>query len=757
MDQKAVKQSNGRMFLIYGILVVFAMYCIVRILTLAISYRSLFMGESEKCLDKTVPGWDTLALAKNPNCNCFVVMNEKIPRRGDIYDSKGRVLASSIMIYDLTIDGRDFKITNRRYCDTYNRNIKKDPDYKASFLTESQIDSSIQVLAQAMHDHFKSRFNKNAAYYQAKLTQALRDSAIVLIHHSNPNNDRSWIVDEDIDFITSFTIFDKDHFKRSLSLNPRRARLNPYGDLAKRTVGYEHDKKWNGLEFEMDTFLRGVPGAKKKVVVSLIDIPMEDETMPQNGYDVHTTLDLDIQNIVQNELYYTLRNHWAGWGCAVVMDVKTGEVKAISNLTSMDSSHTFYKEVTNFAVNKQVEPGSTFKLASLLAYLDRTTDDEAKKYPILAHTFQVKRPSGRMVKYSKADEPGKSEAWAYPIEAFQRSSNVGIASMIFDRYKGYSDYLDKLDSMGISTTFYTHLGTSPAPDLKRWVREDDFHSYYNICFGTGISTTPIQTLTYFNAVANDGKMIAPLFVKCIINGKDTIAKFEAEVLKERMCKFSTIARAQNYLRSVVNGEHGTARRYRNAKYSFAGKTGTRDVWDRETKGYLKNRNSVSFCGYFPAENPQYSCIIFIYDVHKKSSIAVDAFAHIVQQVMSLTDLGKVQTVSTGNGVSLPAGNRSVSGEQLEIIQGKMKLNQGIVSDPEYYYNLGITEGGAWGETAKEVEYDENNIPNVLMMSASDAIYRLQKEGYKTIIIGKGVVRRQSAPDKNNTVTLTLGL
>lgn len=744
------------MFLVYALLVLFGLYCFIRILTLSIGYRSLFLGESEKCLDKTVPGWDTTALAKDPNCNCFVEMNEKIPRRGDIYDSKGRVLASSIMIYDLTIDGRDFHNTNKRYRARYVENIKKDPEYEAKFLTEKQIDSTIEALSIILHRQFKDRFNKNVDYYRKKLTQALKDTNNVSIHRSNPDDDRFWIVDDDINYITHFTVFDKDHFRRSLNLSPQLARLNPYGELAKRAIGYEHDQKWNGLEFEMDTFLRGVAGSKKKVVVSLIDIPMKDESIPKSGYDVHTTIDLNIQYIVQNELYHTLRDNRAGWGCAVLMDVKTGEVKAISNLTAMDSSHRYYKEVTNFAVNRQIEPGSTFKLASLLAYLERTPNDKEKKYPILAHVFQVKRPSGRVIKYPKYDEPGKTQEMGYPIDAFQRSSNVGIASMIFDKYNGHKDFLDKLDSMGLGNTFYTQLGTPPAPDFKRWVRDDDFHTYYNACFGTGISTTPIQTLTYFNAVANNGKMIAPLFVKCILNGKDTVAKFQAEVLKEQMCKPSTISRAQEYLRSVVTGEHGTARRFAKASYSFAGKTGTRDVWDRTTGSYMKNRNSVSFCGYFPAEKPQYSCIIFIYDVHKKSSIAVNAFANITKQVMSITDYDQMQVVNQNDTLfTMPIVRKSVSGEQLNVILQKMDMDPGMTFDAEYYYH--IEEGNMGIEDPKEIEYDENGIPNVLLMDASNAIYHLQKSGYKTKIVGKGVVRKQSPPDKNKTITLTLGL
>ncbi|MDL2326667.1 hypothetical protein LJC67_06290, partial [Bacteroidales bacterium OttesenSCG-928-A14] len=598
---------------------------------------------------------------------------------------------------------------------------------------------------------FKDRFNKNVDYYRAKLTQALKDSAIVLIHHSNPNDDRYWIVDDDIDSITKFGIFTKANFRRSLNLNPQLARLNPYGELAKRAIGYEHNQQWNGLEYEMDTFLRGTPGAQKEVVVNLIDIPMKGETTPKNGYDVHTTIDLDIQYVVQNELYKALRNNNAGLGCVVVMDVKTGEVKAISNLTSMDTSHTYYKEVTNFAVNMQIEPGSTFKLASLLAYLERTPNDSIKKYPILANTFQVKRPSGRIMNYPKVDEPGRSREMAYPIEAFQRSSNVGIASMIFDKYTGYEDFLNKLDSMGLTNTFFTHLGTSPAPELKRWVRDDDFHTYYNACFGTGISTTPIQTLTYFNAVANNGKMIAPLFVKCVTNGKDTIAKFEAEVLKEQICQPSTVARAKVYLESVVTGEFGTARRYRNFAYPFAGKTGTRDLWTKG--GYLKNRNSVSFCGYFPADEPKYSCIVFIYDVHKKSSIAVDAFAKITQQIMSMTDYDNMRMVEPDTTVSFPKGERVISGKDLYVIQEKYNSKREMAVDPDYYYELADNDIYELIEVAE----NEEGIPDVLMMSASDAISQLQSKGYKTKIIGKGVVKRQSVPDQNKTITLTLGL
>lgn len=737
MNSTPEKQSNGRIFLVYSLLFLFGLVCLGRILVLGMRDRSLFMGKSERCLDMTDENWDKNPLAADPDCNCFLLENEEKPRRGDIYDDQGRVLASTVKIYDITIDGRTF------------REGYKNSEYLQS---PARLDSLVDVLAAGFYNRFKNKFDYGLGYYKTRIGTSLREGKNVVIIRSNLNDDKRWITEDDKEAVKKMPLLKGDPFKSGLNISEYTARINPYGELAKRSIGRKINDRWNGLEFEMDTFLRGINGSKKKVNVSGIDIPLNERIHPVDGSHIHTTLNLEIQNIVHNELLNVLKEYEADWGCAVVMETRTGEVKAITNLTA-DASKSSYQEDYNYVVNFMLEPGSTFKLASLLAYLERSPNDSAKKYPILSHQFTVTGKSGKEYRYLKQDEPGKVEAAAYPIEAFQRSSNVGIASMIFDRFSDYKDYLGMIDSLYITTSFSTQLGKVKSPNIKRNAR--DFHSYYNACFGTGFKMAPIQSLIYFNAVANDGKMIVPFFVRSVTHGKDTLRKYVPEVITEQMCKPETIRRAKEYLESVVTGPFGTARRFRNSNFTFAGKTGTRDIWDEESKSYDKYRNCVSFCGYFPAEEPKYTCVIYIYNVPKKSSIAVEAFTKIARNILNVKNYDALKIVDVSKGKKIPS-TRVVPVSQLTAFYEALDLDYDLSGIKVPYVLTAHSNDGQKKIRAYDYETEQGLLPNVMNMPAASAVYELSKAGYKAEIEGKGFVKKQSPPDKNNCVRLILG-
>ena len=730
------KQSNVRLLLVYLTLVVFGLVCFTRIMILGIKYRPVFMGTSEQCLDKTKPDWENSPLAKDTNCNCFLLENEQFPRRGDIYDDHGRILASTVKIYDITIDGRTFF---RTYCNS---------DY---FKNPKTLDLLIDSVATGMHQIFQYKFPYNKSYYKSNITNALKHSKNVIILKSEPNNDKRWITEEDKNRVKQLPLLKGNPYKTGLNLTSKNTRINPYGDLARRAVGRNTNSNWDGIEFEMNHFLYGENGSKQKVNVSGVDIPLNNSITPVDGQNIHTTINLEMQNIVHYELMQVLKEYQADWGCAILMETKTGEVKAVSNLTANKSKEN-YSEESNYVTNFMLEPGSTFKLASLLAYLERTVDDSAKQYPILAHTFTIKGKNGREHRFPKFDEPGRVETKGYALDVFQRSSNVGIASMIFDTYNGYTDFLSKIDSMFITTSFSTQLGKVKPPNINR--KAKDFHSYYNSCFGTGFKMTPMQSLIYFNAVANDGRMVVPLFVKRVTDGQKIVKEYEAEVISEQICNPVTIARAKDYLLAVIEGEHGTARRFRNSNFTFAGKTGTRDIWDEEINDYNRARNCVSFCGYFPADTPKYTCVIYIYNVPKKSSIAVSVFANIAQNVLNLTHYDALKTVDISKEKVFPRANIAPA-SQLNIIYQNMGLTDGL-SDVNVPYVKTTGEKGKPVFQMYEVAF-KDNVPNVVGMPAANAVYELNKAGYKVIIEGKGVVKRQStATGKEKTVTITLG-
>lgn len=738
-DNNPAKKSNGRIFFVYLLLILFGMLSLGKILSLGIKDRAYYMGtDKERCLDKTTDDWKSNPLAKDSSCNCVVTQNSKKPRRGDIYDDQGRILAGTISVYDITIDGRAFKRSK-------NNNIYRENPEK--------LDALIRELSHLFYQQFRNKFPRNSEqYYRNKIEEILKGGENIQILRSNLNNEKEWITKDDVNAIRQFPLLNESYLVSGLNLSEQMVRMNPYGEMAKRAIGREINGKWDGLEYEFNPYLYGVDGSNNVVEINGIRIPLNDKIDPVDGCHLNTTINLEMQSIVHNELLSVLKEYKAEWGCAVVMETRTGEVKAISNLTRTDSNRLNYTEQTNYVINYMLEPGSTFKLASLLAFLERTQDDSARKYPILSHSFTVTNASGRESRYTKKDEPGRSEEAAYPIEIFQRSSNVGIASMIFDRFDNYKDFLSKIDSMDITTTFSTQLGKVKAPNIKRNAK--DFHNYYNTCYGTAFKMAPIQTLIYFNAVANDGKMIVPLFVKSIMKNNEIVEEYKAEVINEQICEPQTIARAKEYLHAVVEGQYGTARRFKDKNFSFAGKTGTRDIWDEKIGGYNRDHNCVSFCGYFPADQPKYTCVIYIYDVPKKSTIAVGAFAKMAKNILNVTNYDALRVVDQQQTKNLPRFN-VVQTAQLERILSGIGLEEKYAFVETPYASTAVTQNRE-REIKPYLLPGENTIPNVKNMLASDAIAELSRAGYNVQIIGKGVVKEQKYSKSNHTITLSLG-
>lgn len=737
MSDNSARRSNAKIFIVYIAFAILGVACFAQILALGIKDRSLYMGTSDRCLDKTVENWQDSPLAGDPDCNCVVVKNNRKPRRGDIYDDQGRILAGSIVIYDITLDGETFRKAkpNKKYLDN-----------------PQKLDSLIDHLSYNFYHLFKNKFTRNdIQYYKKRFTRSLKGGENVQILQSNLNDEKRWITKNELDKIKEMPLLNTPWNISGLNASERMVRMNPYGEMGRRCIGREINGNWNGLEYEFNDQLYGVDGSNKVVYVNNIAIPLNENIYPEDGNHIHTTINLEMQNIVHNELLKVLKEYKAEWGCAVLMETQSGEVKAISNLTRTDTSARKYVEHTNYVINYMLEPGSTFKLASLLAFLERTPDDSAKKYPMLAHRFTGTNKSGREYNYVKRDEAGKKESEGYPIEIFQRSSNVGIAAMIFDKFDSYKDYLSKIDSLYITTSFSTQLGKVKSPNIKRNAK--DFHNYYNTCYGTGFKMTPIQTLIYYNAIANNGKMVVPLFVRSITRNRDTLIRYEAEVIADQICSQHTIDRAKEYLESVVTGEFGTARYYRNANFTFAGKTGTRDIWDEKTGGYDRRHNCVSFCGYFPADTPKYTCVIYIYDVPKKSSIAVNAFSKMAQGVLNVTHYEALPVINQTVAKKMPQFN-VILGSRLETIFEEMGIDQTVPIETPYVKSR-LNENKERTVRPYDFATPENAVPDVRNMAVADAIYELNKAGYKAEIEGKGVVREQTHNKSTATVKLRL--
>jgi len=703
MSDHNKKMYRKRLFLVYSLTLVFGLACMFRII-----YLSLFEDDFKNCVDTTKEG-----AVVDSTCNCVIYENKITPLRGEIYDDKGRVLVSNYPVFDLVLDGNRMMYLRK--------GVKRDKIYcsenREILMTDiGAVNQLIEELSTCLYNRFSDRYPYSKSYYTTKLNEAIKKGKNVTILRSNRNSQKQRVTTEDTSAILKMPLFGSKVLK-VVSFPVYYRRFYPYGELANRTLGNINlqNNRQTGLEQMFDEHLAGEKGSRRFMKVNKIRIPLDGRIEPTDGYNIKTTLNLDIQYIAYQCLMDKLLQNNAEWGTVVVMETKTGEVKGISNLTRIGTEGNYrYTEQFNYALRHECEPGSTFKLASLLAYLEKTPDDSTKSYFLCGCDIKSHFSGKRFDKCYDSDDAGSLHRKGTPIEIFQRSYNEGTASMVFSVYpKNFKGYLQALDQFGIIDSLNTQLGNMNPPTIRRNAK--DMNTFYSTCFGAGFKMAPLQTLTYYNAIANNGKMVRPMFVKSISGNDGVVQIFDTEVIRDQICSPETIRRAQKYLQAVVTGEHGTARRYANYIPLFAGKTGTRDIWDPTTNSYLKSRNSASFCGYFPADNPKYTVIVYLYNIAKMSGEAVDVFANIAQKIMN------IENYSTLKEYQKPT-TAPVSPFLTKVKEGPITAS-----------NMGS---------------------HLVGMNASQALFELTKLGYKVDIEGKGVVKQVTFKGKNH-ILLTL--
>lgn len=706
MSENNKKIYRKRLFLVYSLAVIFGIACMLRII-----YLSLFEDEFKNCVDTTKEG-----VVVDSTCNCVIYENKITPLRGEIYDDKGRVLVSNYSVFDLVLDGNRMMYLRK--------GVKRDKIYcskdrEIEMNDQKGINQLIEELSTALYNQFSDRYNYSKSYYTDKLTEAIKKGRNVTILRSNRSSQKQCVTTDDTSAILKMPLFGSKVLK-VVSFPVHYRRFYPYGELANRTLGNINlqNNRQTGLEQMFDEHLAGEKGSRRFMMVSKIKIPLDGKIEATDGYNIKTTLNLDIQYIAYQCLMDKLLTNNAEWGTVVVMETKTGEVKGISNLTRIGTEGNYrYTEQFNYALRHECEPGSTFKLASLLTYLEKTPDDSTKSYYLCGCDIKSHFSGRKFDKCYDSDDAGSLHRKGTPIEIFQRSYNEGTASLVFSVYpKNFKGYLQALDQFGIIDSLHTQLGDIKPPTIRRNAK--DMNTFYSTCFGAGFKMAPIQTLTFYNAIANNGKMVRPMFVKSISGNDGVVQIFETEVINEQICSPETVRRAKKYLQAVVTGEHGTARRYSNYIPLFAGKTGTRDIWDPITNTYLKSRNSASFCGYFPADNPKYTVIVYLYNIAKMSGEAVDVFANIAQKIMN------IENFSTLKEYQKP---------QTTPISSFQNPKEGVVIN------------------------SSNILSQLIGMNASQALFELTKLGYKVEIEGRGVVKQVSIKSKNHVlISLSTG-
>ncbi len=629
------------------------------------------------------------------------------PDRGDICAADGRVLATSVPYYEVRWDTRCESVTR----DVFYRNI----------------DSLSLGLSRLFGDKTPHGYKK-------------------ALENARKRGERFFLIRRRVDYIhlkklKTFPIFNRGQFKGGLIVIQENRRIQPFNGLATRTIGYQGKGGTTvGIEGAFDEYLRGEKGVRLvQRIAGNYWMPVSDgnEVEPRNGCDVITTLDINLQDVAHDALYDQLRTHGASHGVAVLMEVKTGDIKAIVNLTKEGVG--YYSEQFNYAVGERTEPGSTFKLPALMValedgYIDLDDAVETGKGSVKYHDI--------VVRDTKEEGYGRLTVQ----QVFENSSNVGVTKLITKNYKGKEEkFVKGLKSMSLMEPLDLEIkGERPPyikfPDDKLWSGV----SLPQMSYGYEVEQTPLQILTFYNAVANDGKMMRPRFVKAISEHGEIIETFGTSVINPSICSRSTIKKAKKMLEGVV--EHGTAQNLKNKNYKIAGKTGTAQIANKKygykTKAQLSYQ--ASFVGYFPAENPKYSCIVVVNapsnGVYYGNLVAGQVFKEISDKVYATSfDLHDEMQLAKNVKQSIPYTRKGFRPE-LEEVLDELDIP---------YEDKGVTS--EWVSTQKKDNSIRLNnryiadeiVPDVKGMGAKDALFVLENLGLDVIMLGRGAVSTQS--------------
>ena len=624
-------------------------------------------------------------LAKERTVRNFVIPANK----GNIYSADGSLLATSIPNYEVRFDAVAPK------SEAFEKSVKPLADSLALLLSKP---SSF-----FLNELRKARANKNRYYLVAR--------------------DLSYT-----EFVKmkGFPLFNLGAYKGGIIVEQETVRKRPIGDIAERTIGYERKtptgaSDGKGIEWAYRDYLNGKDGKIVKQKISKGQWkPIRDvnEVDPQDGYDVVSTIDVFIQDIAHHALLKQLEDYQADHGCVVVMETKTGKIKAISNLGKAEDGS--YYETINYAVHEAHEPGSTYKLVDLMNLLEDKKIDTSAVFD--THGGDITY-FGRHVRDSHAGGYGKISL----AHGFEISSNTVMVQAVYNNYKNNpSQFVNHINKYGLNKPLGLSIkgeGTPrvPQPTDKTWSNL----SLPWMAFGYGVSITPLQTLTFYNAVANNGEMVKPQFVSEIKEWNRTIKKYDKEVINPKICSLETIKKLKAVMLNVV--KRGTASKLYSKDFSMAGKTGTAQM-NYSTNGGADKYYASSFVGYFPAEDPKYSCIVV---VHKPSTahnnyygadVAGPVFKKIAQKIFT----------------DAPSRN------EMTNINRKVSIQE---TDFDAYF-------------VKSQKQQIAIIPDVKGMSGMDAVAIFENLGMKVKIIGVGKVKKQSlAPGeslvKNTTITLEL--
>lgn len=642
--------------------------------------------------------------------------------RGNIYAADGSLLATSVPIYDIRMD------------------LKVDGLTKALF--EEKIDSLGHGLARIFGD-------ASGRDYTRRLREARRSGK------------RSYLIKRNIDYqqlqqVKALPLFNMGRYTSGLVIEQKSKREMPFRHLAKRTIGYAIPGVAPvGLEGAYDKVLAGERGKRlmQKIAGGVwMPINDRDEIAPMNGNDIITTIDINIQDVAEAALLRTLENNAADHGCVIVMEVATGQIKAIANL-GRDGEGGGYYEKYNYAIGESVEPGSTFKLASLMVGLDRGD------YKI-TDTIDIEKGKVRFYDRIMKDSEEHDYNHMTVADMFAISSNAGIAKLI-DRHYGKNPelFVEGLRKLGLGQA----TGIEITGEGKPLIKDPKAKGWSGVTLpwmsvGYESRFTPLQLLTFYNAIANNGVLMKPYLVAEIRNFGRLVEENKPVVLKDQIAGKNTIRDARILLEGVV--ERGTGKNLRSKEYAAAGKTGTAQV-AQDSRGYrLSQQYRASFAGYFPADNPRYSCIVVIANPKKGlyygSYVAGPVFKEIADKVYaSIINPALKQPKPQEKPRQFVLKNGSHTAIQ-KVLQEFDVAYQEQASDADWVLVKADTNSLA----LEELRLAEKKVPQVTGMGLQDAIYLLENAGLRVVPVGKGRVKRQSIPAgspfrKNQSILIEL--
>jgi Cell division protein FtsI/penicillin-binding protein 2 len=672
--------------IVYFAIVILAIAILIRILILQVVQHGKWAAMSEK----------------------YVYQTAEMPaNRGDILAQDGRLLASSVPYYTIYMDTRSTGMSGQTWS------------------------GGINGLSAGLS---KLLGQRSPAGWKAVITDARK------------RGDRYFLIQRKVDYETlkqlkELPVFREGQYRGGMVAQAENKRILPNSELAARTIGYLNlgaEGTEVGIEGSFDKDLAGKNGVVVKQRLTggdWITVENASSVDSKDGNDVMTTIDIDLQDVASTALMKQLEKHDADHGCAVVMEVETGDIKAIANLEKGDDGN--YHESYNYAIAESTEPGSTFKLPSLMAAIEDGVIDTGDV---------VDTGNGTVKYYNKIirDHEDKGLGKLTVKQVFEKSSNVGTAKLIYEHYKNNpKDFVNRLYAMRLNDKLDIQLKGEGSP-LIRYPGDKLWSgiSLPMMAHGYEVQLTPLQVLTFYNGVANNGRMMKPRFVTAIMRNGNVLKHYNTDVIINSLASRSTIRKAKAMMEGVV--DHGTAVNLRNPNYKIAGKTGTAQI-AKGKSGYKTSSGisyQASFVGYFPAGNPLYSCIVVVNapsnGVYYGNVVAGSVFKEISDKIYATNFF---RDYKTDNDDIKPVAPEAGNGYREDINDVLKELDV-------RYKRTAKTDWVATRESGDTIrlvglKVVEGLVPDVRGMSLRDAVYLLENSGYRVKFSGRGKVLRQS--------------